>query len=156
VVRLSRLRRGELVAALSALALLALVFAVPWVSFASPGGGHASADAWTSFPTLRWVILVTAVLGLALGYVQVARAAPALPVALDVVLVTLGAINTILVLIRLVTGDGSPLAGGWAGLAAAAALTAGAFMSLRQEQGWEPGPDHPVEVVELSPIRGQR
>jgi hypothetical protein len=156
VVRLSRLRRGEIVVALSALALLALVFAVPWVSFVNPGGGHATADAWTSFRTLRWVILVTAALGLVLGYVQVTRPAPALPVAVDVVLVTLGAINTILVLIRLLTGDGSPLTGGWAGLAATAALTAGAFMSLRQEDGWEPGPEHPVEVVELSPIREHR
>jgi hypothetical protein len=29
-------------------------------------------------------------------------------------------------------------------------------MSLRQEDGWEPGPEHPVEVVELSPIREHR
>ncbi len=155
-MRASRLRRGELIAALSALVVLVLVFAVPWVSFASPGGGHTSADAWTSFPTLRWPLLVVAVLGLLLGYLQAATSAPALPVALDVVLLTLAAITAVLVLIRLVAGDGSPLAGGWAGLVASGALTAGAFMSLRQEQGWEPGPEHPVEIVKLSPIGGRR
>jgi hypothetical protein len=155
VVRLSRLRRGEIVAALSALVLLALVFLVPWVSFANPGGGHTSANAWTSFPTLRWPMLVIAVLGLLLGYLQAARSAPALPVALDVVLLPLAAITTVLLLIRLVTGDGSPEAGGWLGLVASAALTAGTFMSLRPEQGWEPGPEHPIEIVELGRIGGQ-
>jgi apolipoprotein N-acyltransferase len=150
VVQFSRLRRGEIIAALSALVLIVLVFAVPWVSFASPGGGRAGANAWTSFPTLRWPILITAALGLALGYLQVTRSAPALPVALGVVLVTLAAITTLVLLIRLLTGDGSPQVGGWLGLVATAALTVGAFMSLRQEDGWEPGPDHPVETVELS------
>ncbi len=127
-----------------------LMFAVPWVSFANPGGGRTSADAWTSFPTLRWPLLVTAALGLLLGYLQVTRSAPAFPVALDVVLVTLAAIMTLVLLIRLLTGAGSPQGGGWLGLVATAALTAGAFKSLRQEAGWEPGPDHPVETVELS------
>ncbi len=150
MVQFSRLRRGEIIAALSALVLIVLVFAVPWVSFASPGGGRAGANAWTSFPTLRWPILITAALGLALGYLQVTRSAPALPVALGVVLVTLAAITTLVLLIRLLTGDGSPQVGGWLGLVATAALTVGAFMSLRQEDGWEPGPDHPVETVELS------
>lgn len=154
-MRLSRLRRGEIIAALSALVLLVLVFAVPWVSFANPGGRDTSADAWTSFPTLRWPILVIAILGLLLGYLQAAKPAPALPVALDVVLLPLTAIVTVLVLIRLVTGDGSPLAGGWAGVAASGALTGGVFMSLREEQGWEPGPEHPVELIELSGIRAQ-
>lgn len=154
-MRFSRLRRGEIIATLSAIVLLVLVFLVPWVSFGTPGGGDSSADAWTSFPTLRWPILVIAILGLLLGYTQAARPAPALPVAIDVILVTLAAITTLLLLIRLLTGDGSPLVGGWAGLVTSAALTAGAFMSLRQEEGWEPGADHPIETVELSGIREQ-
>jgi peptidoglycan/LPS O-acetylase OafA/YrhL len=155
VVQFSRLRRGEIIAALSALVLVALVFLAPWVSFGSPGGGHTSADAWTSFPTLRWLILITGALGLLLGYLQATRSAPAFPVALGVVLVPLAAVTTLALLIRLVTGDGSPLAGGYAGLVVSAALAAGAFMSLREEDGWEPAPEHPVETVELGEIRGQ-
>jgi hypothetical protein len=155
VVRFSRLRRGEIIAALSGAVLLALVFAVPWVSFASSGGGHTSANAWTSLPTLRWFLLVAGVLGVLLGYLQATRSAPAVPVTLDMVLVTLSAITTLLVLIRLLTGDGSAQAGGWAGLVASAALTTGTFMSLRQEDGWTPGPDHPVETIDLSGIREQ-
>jgi hypothetical protein len=155
VVRLSRLRRGEIIAALSGAVLAVLVFAVPWFSFATAGGGHTHANAWTSLPTLRWLILVVAVLGLLLGWLQATRAAPALPVALDVPLVTLSAITTIVLLIRMLTGEGSPLVGAVAGLVATAALTVGAFMSLRQEQGWQPGPDHPIETVELTHVGGQ-
>lgn len=144
---LSRLRRGEILATVSGLVLLVLVFAVPWESFANPGGGHTTATAWTSYPTLRWPIVVTAVLGLLLGYVQASREAPALPVSLDVILVTLAALTTLLLLIRLLTGDGSPQLGGFAGLVASAALTAGAFMSLRQEDGWVPDDEHPIERI---------
>lgn len=159
MVRLSRLRRGEIIATLSAAVLAVLVFAVPWFSFATAGGGHTHADAWTSLPTLRWPILVIAALGLLLGYLQATRSAPAFPVALDVPLVTVAAVTTIALLIRLLTGEGSPLAGGVAGLVASAALTAGAFMSLREEQGWNPSPptpEHPIETVKLSRAGEQR
>jgi peptidoglycan/LPS O-acetylase OafA/YrhL len=157
-VRVSRLRRGEIITTLSAVVLVVLVFAVPWFSFANPGGGHTHANAWTSLPVLRWPILVTAALGLLLGWLQATRPAPALPVALDVPLVILAAITTLALLIRVLTGEGSPLVGGVLGLVAVAVLTAGAVMSLRQEDGWDPNrptPEHPIETVELSEIRGQ-
>jgi hypothetical protein len=158
VVQFSRLRRGEIIVALSAVVLIVLVFAVPWVSFVNPGGGHTTANAWTSFPTLRWLLLVTAALGLLVAYLQAARSAPALPVALDVVLLPLAAITTLVVLIRLLTGSGSPQVSGWLGLVATAVLTAGAFKALRVEEGWNanpPTPDHPVETIELSRIGEQ-
>ncbi len=157
-MQFSRLRRGEIIVALSAVVLIVLVFAVPWVSFANPGGGHTSANAWTSFPTLRWLLLVTAALGLLVAYLQAARSAPALPVALDQILVPLAAITTLVLLIRLLTGSGSPQVGGWLGLVATAALTAGVFTALRAEEGWNPNPptpDHPVETIDLSRI-GER
>lgn len=146
-MQLSRLRRGEIIAFVSALALVVLMFAVPWFQFTNSGGGHTSANAWTSLPILRWLILVTAATGLMLGYFQVSREAPALPVAWDVIVVTLGAITTVIVLIGLLTDAGSPRIGAFAGLVAVAALTDGAFMSLRQEGGWAPGPERPVETL---------
>jgi hypothetical protein len=157
-VQLSRLRRGEIIAVVSAVVLVLLMFLVPWFRFANPGGGHTSANGWTSLPTLRWLLLVTAASGLLLGYLQASRAAPALPVAVDVIVVTLSAVITLVLLIRVLTGDGSPLIGAFAGLAALAVQTAGAFMSLREEGGWAPSPDHPVETIALgqpgTPDRG--
>ena len=158
MVQLSRLRRGEIIATLSAAVLAALMFAVPWFSFDNPGGGHTHANGWTSLPVLRWLILVTAALGLLLGYLQATRPAPALPVALDVPLVALAAITTVALLIRVLTGEGSPLVGGVLGLVAVAVLTAGVYMSMRQEDGWDPNaptPEHRIETVELGEIRGQ-
>jgi len=146
-VQLSRLRRGEIIALVSALVIVVLVFAVPWFQFTNPDGSHTSANAWNSLPTLRWLILVTAATGLLLGYFQASRAAPALPVTWDVIVVTLSAITTVILLIRILTGEGSPRAGAFAGLVAVAALTAGAFLSLREEGGWTPGPEHPVETI---------
>ena len=101
---------------------------------------------------------MSAASALLLGYVQASRAAPALPVAVDVIVVTLSAVITVVLLIRVLTGAGSPLIGAFAGLAAIAVQTAGAFMSLRQEGGWTPSPDHPVETIALgrpgTPDRG--
>jgi hypothetical protein len=152
-VQLSRLRRGEIIAPLSALVLVALVFLVPWFQFTTPGSGHTSANAWTSLPTLRWFLLVTAAAGLLLGWFQATREAPALPVTWDVIVVTLSAITTVILLIRVLTGEGSPLVGAFAGLAAVAALTVGAFLSLREEGGWTPGPEHPVETLTVGGTR---
>src|SRR6202012_1990928 len=131
------------------------VFAVPWFSFANAGGPPTHAHAWASLPVLLWLILVPAALGLLRGGLQATRPAPALPVALGVPLVTLAAITTLAVLIRVLTGEGSPLVGGILGLVATALITVGVFMSLREEQGWGPGPEHPIETVELSQIRRQ-
>ncbi len=157
-MQLSRLRRGEIIAVVSAVVLVVLMFLVPWFRFANPGGGHTSANGWTSLPTLRWLLLVTAAAGLLLGYLQASRAAPALPVSVDVIVVTLSAVITLVLLIRVLTGDGSPLIGAFAGLAAIAVQTAGAFMALRQEGGWAPDPHHPVETIALghpgTPDRG--
>ncbi|HYZ80221.1 MAG TPA: hypothetical protein VE571_03075 [Solirubrobacteraceae bacterium] len=139
---------------MSAVALVALVFLVPWFQFSKPGGGHTSANAWTSLPTVRWLILVTAATGLLLVYFQVSREAPALPVSWDVIVVTLGAITTVIVLIRLLTDAGSPRIGALAGLVAAAALTVGAFMSLREEGGWTPSSERPVETVAVGGTEG--
>jgi hypothetical protein len=161
-----RIRRGELIAGISAALLVALLFLVPWFRFGSgvsrvgagvgrvgSGVGRVGSDldGWHGLPTLRWLILVAAFTGLALLFFQATRRAPALPVALSVIVTTLGALTTLALIIRLPTDSGSPLAGAFLGLLAAAALTAGAFMSLRQEDGWVPDQDHPIETIVIGP-----
>jgi hypothetical protein len=153
-VKLSRLRRGEIIAVLSALALVLLVFLVPWFQFTNPDGSHSSANAWSSLPTLRWLILVTAATGLLLGYFQASREAPALPVTWDVIVVTLSAITTVILLVRILTGEGSAQVGAFAGLLALAVLTVGAFLSMREEGGWIPGRDRPVETIVIGGSEG--
>lgn len=150
-IKLSRLRRGEIIAGLSAVVVLALLFATPWFAFGPSGAGHTDADGWHSLPTLRWLILVTGLTGLTLAFTQASRRAPALPVTLSVIVTTLAALTTLVLIVRLPTDGASPLAGAFLGLAASAALTVGAFMSLRQEDGWLPDPEHPIETIMIGP-----
>jgi len=159
-LRPSRLRRGEIIAGLSAVALLVLLFAVRWFRFGASGASgwysypplrRAPVDVtgWQALPTLRWLIAMVGVAGVLLALFQASRAAPALPVAWSVIVTTVAAVMTLLMIIRLPTDGGSPLLGAYLGLAAAAALTAGAFMSLREEDGWVPDRDHPIETIAL-------
>jgi hypothetical protein len=150
-LKLSRLRRGEIIAGLSGIVLLILLFAVPWFRFGPGGAVHTDATGWNSLPTLRWLIAVTAATGVLLAFFQASRAAPALPVAWSVIVMTLSAFTTLLLIIRIPTDGGSPLVGAYLGLVAVAVLTTGAFMSLRQEGGWLPDRDHPIETISLGP-----
>jgi hypothetical protein len=144
----TRIRRGEVIAGLSAALLLALLFLAPWFRFGSgAGGSNTDANGWHSLPTLRWLIVVTALSGLLLLFFQATRRAPALPVTMSVITTPLGALTTLALVIRLPTDSGSPLVGAFAGLLAAAALTVGAFMSLRREDGWVPDQDHRIETI---------
>jgi hypothetical protein len=150
-LKLSRLRRGEVIAAVSALALMVFMFALPWLRFKAAGGGHTDADGWDGLPLLRWFLLVTGIGGIMVAFLQSSRRAPALPVAADVVVTTLTALTTLLLVIRLPTSDGTPLAGAFLGLVAAAGVTAGAFQALRREDGWRPNAEHPIETLAVAP-----
>ncbi|HEX4010496.1 MAG TPA: hypothetical protein VHX62_10830 [Solirubrobacteraceae bacterium] len=145
------LRRGEIIAGLGGLVLLVGLFAVPWFQVGSSGAGHTDASGWTSLPTLRWLILVASLSGVALAVLQATRRAPALPVTTSIIATALGLLTTLALIIRIPTDGASPLAGAFVGLVATAAITAGAFLSLRQEDGWRPDAEHPIERISLRP-----
>lgn len=144
---LGRLRRGEIAAALAAVALLVLLLAVAW--FRSGSGGHRTASGWASLPGLRWLILAAVAAALLLAFTQAACRGPALPSTLSMVATVLGAAASVALIVRLPTAAGAPRAGAYAGLAAALVLTGAALASLRQEAGWRPGPGRPIETVPL-------
>ncbi len=139
----SRLRRWEWLAAVAAVVLLVALFALNWYCDPTRNG-------WASMAVLRWFVLVSAAMGLALAVAQAASRGPALPVTLDLLTNLVAGATTVLLVIRLITTGASLGAGAYVGVVAAAALTLGAFRALRVEQGWTPGPDRPVEPVELS------
>jgi hypothetical protein len=139
-VRISHLRRGELLAAVSAIVLVVVLFALNW---------FGSSTGWQSLPVLRWLLLVTAACGLLLAVFQETRRAPALPVVMSVIVPALAAVTTIVLVIRLPTSAHTPQLGAYVALAAVLGILVGGFYSLRDEDGWQPGPDHPVETVSL-------
>jgi peptidoglycan/LPS O-acetylase OafA/YrhL len=148
-LRVSHLRRGELMAATFAVLLLVLLFVLPWFQSSGPGGHHVQTDGWNSLPLLRWLIVVTGVAGLLLAFFQETRRAPALPVVTSVIVSPLALVTTIVLLIRLATSAATPQLGAYLGVTCAAGLALGAFYSMRDEDGWQPGRERPVERVPL-------
>jgi DMSO reductase anchor subunit len=139
----SRLRLGEYLAALGAAALLVALFALNWYCNPTVAGWHA-------IPTLRWFLLVSAVLGLALVVTQAVMRGPAMAVTLDLLAMLVAGLTTILIAIRLITTGATVWTGAWVGVGAAALTALGAFSALRTEQGWTPGRDREIEQIELS------
>jgi hypothetical protein len=141
-VRISRLRLGEYLAALGAAGLLVALFALNWYCNPTVGG-------WRAIPTLRWFVLVTALLGLGLGLAQAVMRGPALAVTLDLLGMLLAGITTVLVAIGMIAAARTLWTGAWVAVGGAALTTLGAYRAMRTEQGWMPGRDREVEIVAL-------
>lgn len=162
-VALSRLRAGEVIAGCGGLLLLVFMFALKWFGLsqrlAQGRAGLPGATSWTGWqelPVLRWLLLVTGIGAVLLAYFQVTRRAPALPVALSVIVTVLGVVSTIALLIRVLlappsltaTGSLDRLTGAYLGLFAALAIAYGGYASMRQEAG----PDL-AELGEIETLR---
>ena len=133
---LSRLRRGEQVAAGAAVLLFILMF-FDWYSVsvsAGPIGFSVGGSAWQAFGLLDIYLFVVIVAAIGLAVLTATERSPALPVTGAVILTALAALGTLLVLYRLIdTPVGNVPAGVdvgrtvWAflGLIAVAAITYG-------------------------------
>lgn len=146
---LHRLRRGEILAGIGAVVLVVLLFALSWFARSSPGGATVAESGWSALPILRWLIVLTILCAIALAVLQATFRAPALPVTMSVVASALAAITVLALVIRILTAALSPRLGAWLGLAAAIAMFTGGVLSMREEEGFSPDAEHPVERVPL-------
>jgi hypothetical protein len=87
-----RLRHGEWIVGGGAVALAVALFLLPWYGIKSPFaqtaaslGRPTSFDGWDSLSHIRWLVLATIVIGLALVWLQGARRSPAWPVTFSVI-----------------------------------------------------------------------
>lgn len=146
-----RLRRGELIAGASALALLVFLFVPEWYALkgtfaptAAILGARTSWNGWWGLSGARYLALVTILAAFALAYYQAARRAPAIPVTLSVIVTVLGIATLVAVIYRLLAGPPSngglldQQAGIWLGLLAAIGIVYGGFASMREESGADP------------------
>jgi hypothetical protein len=132
----SRLRRGELIAAGTALALLVLMLVLRC---------YGSRTAWQTLTAWRWLALVTILTAFALAYFQAARRAPAVPAVLSTVLNVLALINAVWLAVDvIVIQPAHERLTAVLGLLAAGGLLYGAYRSLRQE-GIAPR-DQPADI----------
>ena len=132
-LEISRLRAGEVISGLSGAVLLG------W-------GGRRQ------LPVIRWLAPITGVSAVALPYTQAARAAPALPVALSVVVTVLGGATGVGLVGRVLirpSSRSSAVAGAHVGLLAALGVAAGGYVSMRQEDGTDPAELGELEIIRV-------
>ena len=139
---LRRLRAGEWLAAVAGLTLL-VSLGLPWYENSQTGDTVSGFEVFTVVDIL--LVLVAAV-GLALALLQATQTSPALPVAFGVLTVAAGLIGVLLVLYRLIDSPNELVdvtSGAWLGLVAVAALTAGGWLSIKNEhvRHVPPGPE---------------
>jgi drug/metabolite transporter (DMT)-like permease len=143
-VKLIRLRAGEWLAGIAAIAIV-VALALPWYGARAR---EATVTGFESFTVIGILLVLAAAVGIALVVLQATRDSPTLPVAFGVLTVTVGVLATLLVLYRLINEPGPDefldvRAGAWLGLAATALMTAGGWLSLAAEgvRGLPPGPE---------------
>ena len=159
----SRLRRGEWLVGVSAVLLLALVFALPWYEIHSPIGSSGSAlglttsfNGWDELTRLRWLFVLTIASACLLVYFQATRRPPALPVAFSVIVTVLGAVTALALIYRVlinVPGADSVVQaqpGAYLGLASACLLVWGAYLSMRKEGIAARDEPADIETIHLS------
>jgi hypothetical protein len=143
---LGRLRRGELIAAGSAVVLLAVLFVLKWYgvggaigAFAAQAGVSTSVNGWHALTILRWLMLLTIIAALVLAYLQASQRSPALPVSASVIVSVLGGLLTILLIYRVLINEPGPdnlvdqKVGAFIGLLSAVGITYGGYESMREE-----------------------
>jgi hypothetical protein len=151
---IGRLRQADRISGIGAIALFVFMFFFKWygVSASASVGGvnvSSSADGWTTFHNSRWIWLITIVVALAAVAISAGALELKSPVQPGVLVAGLGALSTILILYRIVhhpSGGASTSFGTvhyaysygikigiWLGLIAAAAVTYGGYLGMRDE-----------------------
>lgn len=141
----SRLGRGEMIAAASAIALLLIMFIFSW--FGVEGFG---ANAWESFSFIDIILFITILVAVGLAVMKANSQSPNLPVAGSALVAGLGILSVLLILFRIISppdfgiGDVAEAFGGgeadigreigvFLGLLAAAGIAYGGWESMREE-----------------------
>ena len=152
----SRLRRSEVVAGASALALLVCVFALPWYGLSGEAGRgvSTSVNGWNGLTNLRWLMLLAIIAGLGLAVLQATQRAPAWPVIISVIGTVLGGLTVLALIDRVLIDVPGPSAvdrrvGAFLGLVSACGIAYGSFRSLREEDPPDPEVIARIPVVSL-------
>jgi hypothetical protein len=96
--------------------------------------GGRSLTGWQALTTLRWLMAVTIACALVLSLTQATRRAPAVPVALSVIVTVLGIITVVALIYRvLIDAPAHEQVAAFLALLSAIALTCGGYLSMRQE-----------------------
>ena len=92
------MRTGELIAAISAVALLIIMFAFSWYGLEDAPAGTGGLNAWESYGFIDIILFVTIVVAIGLAIATAMAQTVALPVAASAVTAGLGILSTLLIL----------------------------------------------------------
>jgi hypothetical protein len=126
-VHLRRLRSTDWLLAAGSTLLAASLFA-PWF----PAGGRQTA--WQALSAVDVVLTLLAAVGVVAVALQATQRTPALPIVFDVAAVWSALAATVLVAVELLGHADGLCWGAWAGLAAALAMLAGAWLATSDER----------------------
>lgn len=147
----SRLRPGEIVAAVGAILLFIFMFFFKWYGVGLPSGGEQvlramgfdtgglSWNGWHGHTVLRWLMLLTILAALALAFLTATQRTVALPVTTAVIVTALAGLLTVLLAYRVIVNHPGPdslvgtKAGAWLGLLSSAVIVYGGYLSMRDE-----------------------
>ena len=147
----SRLRPGEIVAAVGAILLFIFMFFFKWYGVGLPSGGEQvlramgvdtgglSWNGWHGHTVLRWLMLLTIIAALGLAFLTATQRTVALPVTTAVIVTALAGLLTLLLAYRVVINHPGPdslvgtKAGAWLGLLSSALIVYGGYLSMRDE-----------------------
>jgi hypothetical protein len=143
---ISRLRKGEIVAAAGAILLFVFMFFFSWYGvggtlgkLASAAGVSPTVDGWHGHSVLRWLMLLTIVAALTLAFLTATQRTVALPVTLAVVVTALAGLLTVLLAYRVVINEPGPndlidvKIGAWLGLISSGVIAYGGYLAMRDE-----------------------
>jgi len=153
----TRLRRGEWLAGAGGLLLLVSLFLFKWygVSVALGNGWSLglSANGWHAHSILRWLMLLTIVAAVALWALTATQPTDAIPLSAAVVATVIAGVTTLCLAWRVIVDEPGPndvvgvKLGAWIGLAAAALVVVGAWLSMRDEDRRGPLPEVPARPL---------
>lgn len=136
---LRRLRAGEWILGVAGIALLVSLF-LPW--YATTGPGASDMTAWESLAVIDLVLALIAALAVLVPIVTATQRIPAVPLALEGLVFSAGAVAIVLVLIRVLALPDGADAREWAlwlGLAGSVLIPVGALIGMRDERLSTPG-----------------
>jgi len=147
----SRIRRGEALAGASGLTLLVLMFVLHWYGPRADGARPVSSmTGWEALTGWRWAALLTILVALCLVFFQATRRAPALPVALSVVVTWLALLSALWLGLRvLIDHPPGQQIGALLALFSAIGIFCGGYLSLREEGTLERDQPGAIRTVKL-------
>jgi hypothetical protein len=141
---LSRVRRGEMIAALSGIALIIIMFFNWWGSPTAAVNGldipgleveQLTFNAWQAHGLNDIIWLLTALAAIGFGLLSATQTRMDLPVAASAIVTALGILSLLLIVIRLIDppGELSREFGVWLGLIAILGITYGGWTAMQEE-----------------------